>query len=159
MNNPIRIRQTKRTPLKVSVACWRPDRHRWSPLTFLYCPGYRGSLTDGSEAFDERDGIITIATEATEYIEAILSESFLGDNLRSGTYVYLDVSDTKCGMDPDIQSRIFHPFFTTKFIGRGLGLAAVLGIVQGHKGAIKVTSRVGEGTSIRVLLPALEQEF
>ena len=59
-------------------------------------------------------------------------------------------------MSPEVQSKIFEPFFTTKFTGRGLGLAAVLGIVRGHKGALKVFSDTGWGTTFKVLLPCAE---
>lgn len=60
--------------------------------------------------------------------------------LSPGPYVFLEVQDTGVGMTPDVIAKIFDPFFTIKFTGRGLGLAASLGIVRGHKGALKVYS-------------------
>jgi signal transduction histidine kinase len=72
----------------------------------------------------------------------------------SDRFAVLDVSDTGPGIDPKALSRVFDPYFSTKAPGRGLGLSAVLGIVRGHSGAIRVHSELGVGTSFRVWIPA-----
>ncbi|MBL8251259.1 MAG: response regulator [Candidatus Competibacter sp.] len=115
-------------------------------------------VINASEALDEHGGAITISTGVMECTRDYLTEAFLDENLAEGAYVWLEVSDTGCGMDQDIQRRIFEPFFTTKFTGRGLGLSAVLGIVRGHKGALKVYSELGRGTAFKVLFPAVLEE-
>lgn len=113
-------------------------------------------VTNASEALGDGSGSITVTSRVVECDRPCLLESHLDDSLPEGRYVTLEVSDTGCGMDADTLSRIFDPFYTTKFQGRGLGLAAVLGIVRGHRGAIQVNSEPGKGTTVRVLLPALE---
>jgi PAS domain S-box-containing protein len=111
-------------------------------------------LTNAVEAVGEGEGRIAIETGVSQVDASSGLQMVLGEDLQEGAYVYLDVSDTGCGMDPDTRSRIFDPFYTTKFTGRGLGLAAVLGIVRGHRGAIEIDSEPGRGTCFRVLFPS-----
>lgn len=110
-------------------------------------------ITNASDAIGQERGKISLTTGTMFADHSYLNESFLNDSLEQGTYVFLEVADTGCGMDEEVQARIFDPFFTTKFTGRGLGLAAVLGIIRSHRGAIRVISREGEGTTFRVLFP------
>jgi len=79
---------------------------------------------------------------------------FSGGPLPEGRHVVLEVADTGCGMDAELVQRIFDPFFTTKFTGRGLGLAAVLGIARSHRGAMRVQSVPGRGSSFSLAFPA-----
>jgi two-component system cell cycle sensor histidine kinase/response regulator CckA len=110
-------------------------------------------ITNASEALGENGGLITLRTGVTEVTETDRAAHYLEYDLTPGSYVFLEVSDTGCGMDAETRARIFDPFFTTKFTGRGLGLAAVLGIVRGHRGAITVDSTPRRGTTFRVLFP------
>lgn len=111
-------------------------------------------IINASEALGDRAGVISISTGVMQCSSAYLSETYLDEQLPEGEYVFLEVTDTGCGMSKETLSKIFDPFFTTKFTGRGLGLAALLGIVRGHRGAVKVYSELGKGTSFKVLFPA-----
>jgi two-component system, cell cycle sensor histidine kinase and response regulator CckA len=112
---------------------------------------------NAADALGDRSGDIDISTGVMWAEAGELPSLQPGRTLCAGIYVYIEVRDNGCGMDAETQARIFDPFFSTKFTGRGLGLAAVLGIMRGHRGSIQVTSKVGEGSIFRVLFPAKEE--
>ncbi len=114
-------------------------------------------VINASEALGDRQGTITMATGAMACDQDYLRGTCLPQELPAGNYVYLEIADTGGGIDAETAARIFEPFYTTKFSGRGLGMAAVLGIVRGHKGAIKLDTALGKGTSFRILLPASDK--
>jgi len=111
-------------------------------------------VINAAEAIDDTEGVIAISTGVMQCNEDYLRGNHLIEPPAPGQYVYLEVTDTGCGMDAETRARIFDPFFTTKFTGRGLGLAAVLGIVRSHRGTLKVESEPGRGTTFRVMFPA-----
>jgi two-component system, cell cycle sensor histidine kinase and response regulator CckA len=111
-------------------------------------------VTNASEAIGDRAGTITLTTGVVDCGEAYLRQSQIEEKPEAGRYVFVEVADDGCGMDDDAKRRLFEPFYTTKFTGRGLGMSVVLGIVRGHRGAIFVESEAGRGTTIRALFPA-----
>jgi PAS domain S-box-containing protein len=110
-------------------------------------------VTNASEAVGDGPGEVTLSTGVTHCDAATLERSRVDEKPAPGTYAYVEVSDTGSGMSEATLGRIFEPFFSTKLTGRGLGMSAVMGIVQGHKGAIMVSSAERKGTTVRVLLP------
>ncbi len=113
-------------------------------------------VINASEAVGEKSGFISITSGMTRADRAYLAGSHFAPDLPEGDYVFIEIADNGSGMSPELQARIFDPFFSTKFTGRGLGLAAVLGIVRGHRGALKVFSEEGWGTTFKILLPCAE---
>lgn len=112
-------------------------------------------VTNAGESMGHGKGVITLCTGFQQLTDADIAASYSGQELRPGPYLFLDVADSGHGMDEATKAHVFEPFFTTKATGRGLGLAAIQGIVRGHKGGIWIYSVLGKGTTFRVLLPAL----
>jgi len=115
-------------------------------------------LTNASEAAEEQDGRIFLATGVIQADQKLLDSNQISfdpeeSSPRIGHYGYIEIRDNGCGMDEKTRQRMFEPFFTTKFTGRGLGMAAVQGIMRGHQGILHVASEPGEGTTVRVMFP------
>lgn len=108
-------------------------------------------LTNAAEALGEGTGEVTIVTGERNFSTAELVGSRVELPLPAGRYVFAEIRDTGCGMTPEMQTRIFEPFFSTKFTGRGMGMAAVQGIMKAHRGAILLNSREGKGTIITLV--------
>ena len=109
-------------------------------------------VKNASEAI-EHSGEITISSGRTSLSEADLALMPLGSKNAPGEYCFVEVQDNGSGLEQSLLKKVFDPFFSTKFVGRGLGLASVMGIVRSHRGAISFASQVGVGTRIRVYLP------
>lgn len=105
------------------------------------------------EALPERGGWIRVRTSMSNMAEEAALSLQNKAAPDSGKYLVFSVQDNGHGMDEQTRNRIFQPFYSTKFSGRGLGLAAVHGIVRSHRGHIDVQSTPGEGTCFRVYLP------
>jgi PAS domain S-box-containing protein len=110
-------------------------------------------VINAAESLADSGGRVVVSTGTVMATRAMLDTAVLGHERAEGTYVFLEVVDNGCGIQPAHLRKIFEPFFSTKFTGRGLGLAAVLGIVRSHDGALTVTSSPGNGTTFRILLP------
>ncbi len=137
--------------LKVSISkqtVLKTDLHRNLPAV----PGRASQIRqivmnlviNASEAIGDKGGVIKVTTSHGPNSPA---------NLPAGDYLNLGVSDTGGGMTEEVKARIFDPFFSTKFAGRGLGLAVVQSVVRDHGGAINLVSVSGQGTTFEILLP------
>jgi CheY-like chemotaxis protein len=116
-------------------------------------------LLNAAEAIGTQEGTITITTTPYQLTASHIDQwQLVNERVTVGSYVLLEMVDTGRGMDEATLNRIFDPFYSTKGTGRGLGLAAVLGIVRGHNGSLRAESQAGEGTSFQFLFPAGDAE-
>jgi PAS domain S-box-containing protein len=113
---------------------------------------------NASEAIDHNDGEVIISTFFCEVNMELIAEKYFIDPVEPGMYGCVSVMDNGSGIPPNKLDRIFDPFYTTKFKGRGLGLAAVRGIVKSLKGHISVETIVGEGSIFTIYLPTANEK-
>lgn len=109
-------------------------------------------LVNARDALDEDGGEIRVETGRVQLDPARIPQLVLGDQ-PAGDYAFVRVSDGGAGMDPEVQERIFEPFFSTKGKQRGIGLSTVFGIVRSHGAVLELESRRGRGTRFSVYFP------
>ncbi len=151
-------RMKSTVPNNINMHCsYSKDSDYWVyGSTMLLEESLQHLVTNAIESIEDQKGEISITIEEKILEEETLQMSKVLEKPKEGKFVCLTVKDTGCGMSKETFERMFEPYFTTKFIGRGLGLAAVLGIIRGHRGAIIVKSKEGEGTEVMVALPSIE---
>lgn len=110
-------------------------------------------VANAAEALGEHEGIIDITTGLVDLDAESLSQSFPGQQLLPGPHVTLEVADTGEGIPPENLPRIFDPFFSTRFAGRGLSLAVAQGILRAHRAGFGIASTVGVGTRFKLFFP------
>jgi len=134
--------------LSESVNVVKADQAQIQQVILNLCVNARDAMGDRGE--------LTIATGDTR-LDEDFTQAHLGS--KPGAYVYVEVTDTGCGMDAETLQRIFEPFFTTKEVGKGtgLGLSMVYGIVKSHDGYVAAESKPGQGATFRVYLPVCGQ--
>lgn len=110
-------------------------------------------LTNASDSYNGREGVIQVRTTEVERRTEDFLTMPVQESCEAGSYIFLEVADRGCGIAEEHIPRMFEPYFSTKDAGRGLGLAAVQGVVRSLKGAIDVKSQLGKGTSVQVFLP------
>jgi two-component system, cell cycle sensor histidine kinase and response regulator CckA len=112
-------------------------------------------LANALEAIDQHSGEIRVRVFESELCANHLARMHVAGSTRPGRFFGVEIVDNGSGIPPDAMARVFEPFYTTKFAGRGLGLTSALGILRSHHGAITVDSKPGEGTRVRFHLPAV----
>ena len=115
-------------------------------------------IINASEAIGEKQGEVCISLSKLEIKVGESIYDHQGKIIPVGSYLCMEVVDNGCGMDEETKRRIFEPFYSTKFSGRGLGMSAVLGIITSHKGALQFSSQPGHGTAFKVYLPVVISE-
>jgi CheY-like chemotaxis protein len=116
-------------------------------------------IINASEAIGNEHGEIQVTLSRIFLNDGHLDKDYNGKPIPPGGYVCLEVSDNGCGMDKETKLRLFEPFYTTKFTGRGLGMSAVLGIIMSHGGVLQLFSQKGQGTTFKVYLPVQIDEL
>lgn len=115
------------------------------------------NLIENSAEAGSSSGKVTLSANLGRLSFSGSEPGYFGSPMNAGDYIIVSVTDNGCGMDEEVQNRIFEPFYSNRFAKRGLGLTSVLKMVRNHHGAIKIDSEKGKGTVVSVMLPILEK--
>ena len=115
-------------------------------------------IINACEAIGENTGTVIVGLKKTIILPDKPETDYFGNKILPGSYACLEVSDSGCGMSGETIQRVFEPFYTTKFAGRGLGMSAILGIVKAHNGSLHLTSTPGAGTTFKVYFPLTTEQ-
>jgi len=138
----------------ISIQCTPPDQDVFCPIDKQQMEEVIESiLSNAVESLKDDSGTIEVTCGTDYFTTDSFPIAFRNETLKEGVYAYCQVVDNGQGISPENLSQIFEPFYTTRFVGRGLGLALTVGIMRLHHGAITVESTVGKGTTVRILLP------
>ncbi len=141
--------------MRITIACEAPGSNSTVELDRAQTEQVIMNLISNAvEAIGDADGTIAVRVRRNSLDAETLARDFAGQNVSPGEKITLEVEDTGQGMSPEVVARIFDPFFSTKRAGRGLGLSAVLGILNAQAAGIHVQSRVGVGTTFQIVFPA-----
>ncbi|MEI6702114.1 MAG: PAS domain S-box protein, partial [Deltaproteobacteria bacterium] len=110
-------------------------------------------IINAAEAIGDAQGEVRVSLSKKVLNKDGTEKDYLGKIIPHGCYACLEVADTGCGMSDETYNRLFEPFYTTKFYGRGLGMSAMLGIIKTHVGALQLSSELGKGTTFKIYLP------
>ena len=119
----------------------------------------QGKIDKNKGGIDKEQGEIKVSLVKVMVMADQPEKDYIGEAIPPGEYACLEVTDNGRGMDEETKWRIFEPFYTTKFPGRGLGMSAVLGIIKSHDGALQLFSKPGSGTTFKVYLPVVPEEI
>lgn len=114
-------------------------------------------IGNASDSLPETGGELSVVC-SLRTLGAAETSLLQGSPLAQGDYASIEIADNGAGMTPDVRAKMFDPFFSTKFPGRGLGLGVVMGIVKAHGAGMLVRTSPGEGTSITALFPLVRSD-
>ena len=115
-------------------------------------------MANALEAIGEGGGTVKIRTEECHLTASDLARDYPDQELASGAYVRLEISDSGAGVRSELAGRVFDPFFTTKFMGRGLGLSEVQGIMRAHGGGVRLDTSSARGACVQAVFPLFTVE-